>query len=117
MAKDPARYMYSSHDGQLHSWLCFISCYVSIIIFVIVIVVVVISACPSVRPTSRVRSVALTILVGFILYLHILSSNFRRCVACKVAHKISKKILGICFKFVTLTSCFDLGSDVSHYYG
>ena len=39
------------------------------------------SVCPSVRPASRVRSVAPTVLVGSISYLHILSSNFRRCVA------------------------------------
>ena len=37
---------------------------------------------PSVRPASRVRSVAPTVLVGSISYLYILSSNFRRCVAC-----------------------------------
>ena len=45
---------------------------------------------PSVRPASRVRSVALTILVGSISYLYFLSSNFRRCVVCKVYCKISK---------------------------
>ena len=45
---------------------------------------------PSVRPASRVRSVAPTVLVGSISYLYILSSNFRRCVACKVSCKISK---------------------------
>ena len=39
---------------------------------------------PSVRPASRVHSVAPTVLVGSISYLYILSSNFRRCVACKV---------------------------------
>ena len=38
--------------------------------------------CPSVCPASSVRSVAPTVLVGSISYLHILSSNFRRCVAC-----------------------------------
>ena len=55
---------------------------------------------PSVRPTSRVRSVAPTVFVGSISYLYILSSNFRRCVACIVSCNISK--------FVTLTlSCFD----------
>ena len=75
------------------------------------------SICPSVRPASRVRSVAPTVLVGSISYLHILSSNFWRCVACKVACKISKfEFLAVFFfKFVTLTlSCFDLGSDVNH---
>ena len=45
---------------------------------------------PSVRPSSRVRSVAPTVLVGSISYLYILSSNFRRCVGYKVACKISK---------------------------
>ena len=45
---------------------------------------------PSVRPTSRVRSVALTVLVGSVSYLYILSSNFRRYVACKVSRKITK---------------------------
>ena len=43
-----------------------------------------------VRPASRVRSVVPTVLVGSISYLYILSSNFRRCVACKVYSKISK---------------------------
>ena len=41
-----------------------------------------------VRPASHVRSVAPTVLVGSISYLHILSSNFRRCVACQVSCKI-----------------------------
>ena len=45
---------------------------------------------PSVRPTSRVRSVALTVLVGSVSYLYILSSNFRRYVARKVYRKITK---------------------------
>ena len=45
---------------------------------------------PSVRPASRVRSVAPAVLVGSISYLHILSNNFRRCVACEVSCKISK---------------------------
>ena len=45
---------------------------------------------PSVRPAFRVRSVAPTVLVGSISYLYILSSNFRRCVACIVYCKISK---------------------------
>ena len=44
---------------------------------------------PSVRPASRVRSVAPTVLVGSISYLYILSSNFRRCVVCKVSGKIT----------------------------
>ena len=62
-----------------------------------------------VRPASRVGSVAHTILVGSISYLYILSSNFRRCVACKIW------IFGNFLKFVTLTlSYFDLRSDVNH---
>ena len=73
------------------------------------------AVCPSGRPASHVRSVAPTVLVGSISYLCILSSNFRRCVACKVSCKISKfEFLEIFFKFVALTlSCFDLGSDVN----
>ena len=50
------------------------------------------SVCPYVRLSvcgqNRVRSVSSTILVGFISYLHILSSNFRRCVACNACFKI-----------------------------
>ena len=45
---------------------------------------------PSIRPASRVRSVAPTVLIGSISYLHILPHNFKRCVACKVSCKISK---------------------------
>ena len=48
--------------------------------------------CPSLRPSvcgqNRVRSVSSTILARSISYLHILSSNFRRCVACKGYCKI-----------------------------
>ena len=60
------------------------------------------SVCPSVRPSvhlsvcgqNRVRSVSSTILIGSISYLHILSSNLRRCVVCTVCFKIQKfKIL------------------------
>ena len=43
-----------------------------------------------VRPASRVHCVAPTDLIGSISYLYILSSNFRRCVACKVSCKILK---------------------------
>ena len=47
---------------------------------------ILVSPCPSVRLSvcgqNRVRSVSSTMLVGSISYLHILSSNFRRCVAC-----------------------------------
>ena len=45
-------------------------------------------SCWGVYPTSHVCSVAPTVLVGSISYLYILSSNFRRCVACKVSCKI-----------------------------
>ena len=43
---------------------------------------------PSIRPASRVCSVAPTVLVGSISYIYILSSNFRRCDACKGCCKI-----------------------------
>ena len=57
------------------------------------------SVYPSVRPTSRVHSVAPTVLVVSILYLYILSSNFTRCVACKVSCKILNfEFLAICSK-------------------
>ena len=50
--------------------------------------------CLSVCGQNRVRSVSSTILIGSISYLHILSSNFRRCVACNAGFKIQKfKIL------------------------
>ena len=42
----------------------------------------------SVCGQKRVRSVSSTILIGSISYLHILSSNFRRCVACNARFKI-----------------------------
>ena len=45
---------------------------------------------PSVRTATRVGSVVPTVLVGSFSYLYILSSNFRRCVTCKVSCKISK---------------------------
>ena len=48
------------------------------------------SVCMFVFGQNRVRSVSSTILVESISYLHILSSNFRRCVACKVCYKIKK---------------------------
>ena len=79
------------------------------------------SVCPSVRPSvrlsvcgqNRVRSVSSAILIGSISYLHILSSNFRRCVACNARFKIQKF-----FRFVTLTlSSFDLGSNMTQWYG
>ena len=69
---------------------------------------------PYVRPESPVRPGKPTVLVRSISYLYILSSNFRRCVAC-VKSFAQFRILGIFFLFVTLTlSCFDLGSDVNH---
>ena len=55
---------------------------------------ILVSPCPSVRLSvcgqNRVRSVSSTILIGSISYLHILSSNFRRCVACNARFKIQK---------------------------
>ena len=42
----------------------------------------------SVCGQNRICSVSSTILIGSISYLHILSSNFRRCVACNVCFKI-----------------------------
>ena len=56
------------------------------------------SVCPSVRPASRVCSVAPRVLVGSTSYLYILSSNFRRCVTCKVSCKIIKLELLAIFK-------------------
>ena len=44
--------------------------------------------CPSVCGQNRVRSVSSTILAESISYLHILSSNFRRCFTCKGYHRI-----------------------------
>ena len=69
---------------------------------------ILVSPCPSVRLSvcgqNRVRSVSSTILIGSISYLHILSSNFRRCVACNARFKIQNfEILANFFKFVTLT--------------
>ena len=58
------------------------------------------SVCPSVRPASRVRSVVPKVVVGSISYLYILSSNFRRCVACRVSYQI--RIFGNFLKLVTL---------------
>ena len=44
----------------------------------------------SVCGQNRVRSVSSTILIGSISYLHILSSNFRRCVVCNICFNIQK---------------------------
>ena len=51
------------------------------------------SVCPSFCGWNRVRSVSWTILAGFISYLHILSSNFRRCITCKVHQKKFQKFM------------------------
>ena len=60
------------------------------------------SVFPFVRPTSRVRSLAPTVLVGSISYLFILSSSFRRCVACNFSWKVS-------FMYIFFKICnFDL---------
>ena len=54
------------------------------------------SVCLSVCGQNCVRSVSSTILIRSISYLHILSSNFRRCVACNARFKIQKfEILAI----------------------
>ena len=45
---------------------------------------------PSICLASRVCSIVSTVLFGSISCLYILSSNFRRCVTCKVSCKISK---------------------------
>ena len=76
------------------------------------------SVCPSVCGQNRVRSVSSTILARSISYLHILSSNLRRCITCDFFFfKIEVlKIwsFGKFFKIVTLTlSCFDLGSNMN----
>ena len=47
----------------------------------------------SVCGQNPVRSVSLTILIGSFSYLHILSSYFRRCVACNVCFKKKNEIL------------------------
>ena len=61
----------------------------------------------SVWGRNRVRSVSSTILTGPISYLHILSSNFRRCVVRNVCFKLkTNEVLANSLKFVTL-SCFD----------
>ena len=51
---------------------------------------ILVSRRPFVCGQNRVRSVSSTILVRSISYLHISSSNFRRCVACKGYCKIPK---------------------------
>ena len=66
------------------------------------------SVCPSVRPASRVRYIAPTVLVGSILYLYILSSNFRGCVACIVSYQISKFEFLAVFQNLKLWLCLVL---------
>ena len=65
---------------------------------------ILVSPCPSVRLwTESLRSVSSTILIGSISYLHILSSTFRRCVACNARFKNLKfwRIFKLCnFDFV-----------------
>ena len=63
---------------------------------------------PSVCGQNHVRSASSTILVGSISYLHILSSNFRRCVACNVCSKNQKIVwnFGEFFEFLSLTFIF-----------
>ena len=55
------------------------------------------SVCLSVRLSvygqNRVCSVSSIILIRPILYLHILSSNFRRCVACNACFEIKKNLI------------------------
>ena len=70
------------------------------------------SVCPCVRPASRVRSVAPTVLVGSIWYLHILSSNFSKCVMCKVSCKIGKFEFLAIFQNLQLWLCLVLTWDL-----
>ena len=56
---------------------------------------------------NRVRSVSSRILIGSISYSHILSSNFRRCVACNARFKIQKfEIFAIFFKICNFDFVF-----------
>ena len=72
----------------------------------------------SVCGQNRVRSVSLTILAGLILYLHILSTNFRKCVVCKAYFKTSKfKLLANSLNLYFWLSCFYLGSNMTQWYG
>ena len=77
---------------------------------------ILVSPCPSVRPSvrlsvcgqNRVRSVSSTILIGSISYLHILLSNFRRCVACNARFNIQKfEICNFDFVFFWLGIQYD----------
>ena len=66
------------------------------------------TVCPSVCGHNRVRSVFSTILVGSISYLHILSSNFGRCVACKGYCKIPEFECLVIFWNLWLSFCLFL---------
>ena len=70
---------------------------------------------PCVRPSvvpHPVPSVARKVLVGFILYSYILSSNFRRCVACKVFCQIWKYSIFVIFHFFYFWLCLVLTWDL-----
>ena len=61
---------------------------------------------------NHVCSVSSTILVGSILYLHILSSNFSKCVTCKYFSELWS--FDKFFEFVTVTLfCLGLGSNMN----
>ena len=88
-----SRVLYSSRDSPIIQCLCLFPFIIpphNEVVGGILVSLRRLSVRPSVCPASRVCSVASTVLVGSISYLHILSSNFRRCVACKVACKIWK---------------------------
>ena len=67
---------------------------------------ILVSPCPSVRLSvsgqNHVRSVSSTILIRSIAYMHILSSNFRRCVACNDCFKIMANSLNLWFSLCLL---------------
>ena len=67
------------------------------------------SICLSVCGQNRLCSVSSKILARAISYLHILSSNFRKCFVCKVFAKFQNLNFGKFLNFVTLTlSCFHI---------
>ena len=72
--------------------------------------------CLSVRPAFRVRYVTSTDLVGSIWYVYIWATA-EGVSRVKFLANLKIKIFGIFFKFVSLTPCFDMGSDVDHSYG
>ena len=65
----------------------------------------------SVCGQNPVRSVSSTILIGSISYLHILSSNFRRCVAYNSRFKILKFVILVNFLNLCLWLCLLLTRD------